>query len=83
VATYPTITFHADGLVFNGAKVIGATGTITMKGGTNPVAFQVHGFQCNRSARAGRRICRGKVTGTVKRSDFGMIKYLQEVSDEI
>ncbi|MCG6941366.1 MAG: YceI family protein [Thiohalocapsa sp.] len=33
VATYPTITFHADGLVFNGAKVIGATGTITMKGG--------------------------------------------------
>jgi polyisoprenoid-binding protein YceI len=80
---YPTMTFKSNTLLFQDGKVVGADGEFTMRGITKPLHVDVVGFRCMRNPRNNQQVCGGDVTAIVKRSEFGMTKYIPEVSDEI
>jgi polyisoprenoid-binding protein YceI len=83
VEKFPTMTFRSTNLVFSGSKVVAAEGELSLCGVTKSVRVEVKGFQCARNPRDGRSMCSGDVSASLRRSDFGMTKYIPEVSDEL
>jgi len=80
---FPDMTFKSDQLIFEGSKVIAAEGQFTMLGVTKPLRVTVNNFQCGISPVDKRSMCSGNVTANIKRSDFGLTKYIPVVSDEV
>jgi polyisoprenoid-binding protein YceI len=83
VAKFPTMTFKSSTLVFKDDRVVGADGEFTLLGVTKPLHVNVSGFRCLVHPLSNLPFCGGDVTATIKRSEFGMTKYIPEVSDEI
>ncbi len=83
VKKYPTMHFKSDKLIFEGAKVVAAEGQFTMLGVTRPLKVVVNNFQCGVSSIDKRQMCSGNITAEMKRSDFGLTKYIPAVSDEV
>ena len=83
IETYPTMSFKSDKLVFDGDKVVAAEGNFTLLGVTKPLTVKVNHFACADNPINKRFMCAGDITTTIKRSDFGMTKYIPTVSDEI
>jgi polyisoprenoid-binding protein YceI len=83
IENFPTMTFKSDDLIFDGNKVIGANGQFTLLGVTRPLSVTVNRFTCGVNPINKKNMCAGDVTATIKRSEYGMIKYIPTVSDEI
>jgi polyisoprenoid-binding protein YceI len=83
IERFPTMTFKSDRLVYEGNKVIGAEGQLTLLGITKPLKVAVNKFGCATNPVNKRFMCAGDIAATIKRSDFGMTKYIPTVSDEI
>jgi len=83
VKKYPTMNFKSDKLIFDGNKVVAAEGQFTMLGVTRPLSLVVSNFQCGISTVDQRQMCSGNITANLKRSDFGLTKYIPAVSDEV
>jgi len=83
IEKYPTMHFKSDKLVFEGGKVVAAEGQFTLLGITKPLKIAVNGFACATNPLNKKSMCAGNIAATIKRSDFGMIKYIPTVSDEI
>jgi polyisoprenoid-binding protein YceI len=83
VKKYPTMNFKSDRLIFDGGKVVAAEGHFTMLGVTKPLKVNVVGFQCATNPLNKKSMCAGDISATIKRSDFGLTKYIPAVSDEI
>jgi polyisoprenoid-binding protein YceI len=73
-AKYPTATFKATKLDFDGENLVGAEGELTMRGVTKPVAVKVSNFRCLAPQGNRKPVCGGEVSTVVKPSDFGMRK---------
>jgi polyisoprenoid-binding protein YceI len=72
VAKYPTMTFKSSNLVFDGDKVVGVDGDLTLLGVAKPVSFKVTNFVCGEQPFNKRPMCGAEVSTTIKRSDWGM-----------
>ena len=83
VKKFPTMNFKSDKLIFEGDKVVAAEGHFTLLGVTKPLKVAVEGFQCGLSPVDKRQLCSGNISATLKRSDFGLTKYIPVVSDEV
>jgi polyisoprenoid-binding protein YceI len=83
VEKYPTLSFKSDKLSFDGDKVVAAEGQLTLVGVTRPVTVAVTRFACGSHPVSKRAMCAGDIAATLKRSEFGMNKYIPTVSDEI
>lgn len=83
IEQYPTMTFKSDKLIFDGNKVIAAEGQFTLLGVTKPIKVTVNRFICATNPLNKKSMCAGDITTTIKRSEFGMVKYIPAVSDEI
>ncbi len=83
IEKYPTMTFKSDKLVFEGNKVVAADGQFTLLNVTKPLRVTVNGFACATNPLNKKFMCAGNITATIKRSDYGMTKYIPTVSDEI
>lgn len=83
VKKYPTMTFKSDKLIFDGNKVVAAEGEFTMIGVTKPFRVTVNDFKCGSNPDTKKPMCAANVTATLKRSDFGLTKYIPAVSDEV
>jgi polyisoprenoid-binding protein YceI len=83
VEQYPTMFFKSDKLQFEGGKVVAADGQFTMLGITKPVHVTVNHFGCGATPVNKRVMCAADITALLKRSDYGMVKYIPTVSDEI
>ena len=83
VEKFPTMTFKSDHLIFENDKVVAAEGQFTMLGITNPLRIAVNRFNCAPNPVNKKYMCTGDITATVKRSEYGMVKYIPTVSDEI
>jgi polyisoprenoid-binding protein YceI len=83
VKKYPTMNFKSDNLIFSGNKVVAAEGQFTMLGVTKPLKVVVRNFQCGVSPIDKRQLCSGDISANMKRSDFGLTKYIPAVSDEV
>lgn len=83
VEAFPTIVFKSDKLIFNGDKPMAAEGTLTMLGVTKPLKLTIHRFTCGDNPITKKPLCAADIEASLKRSDFGMTKYVPAVSDEI
>ncbi|MFO7277199.1 MAG: YceI family protein [Pseudomonadota bacterium] len=83
VAKYPTITFKSDRLLFEGEKLVGAEGTLTLLGVSRPVKLSVENFRCGTNPMNKRQVCGADVSATIRRSEFGMKTGLPAVGDEV
>ncbi|WP_153160580.1 YceI family protein [Zoogloea sp. 1C4] len=80
---HPTITFKADRLVFDGERPVSAEGSLTMLGVTKPVTLTINRFRCAPHPLNKRETCGADVMATLKRSEFGMTKYIPSVGDDV
>jgi len=72
VGRYPTMTFKSSNLIFDGDRLVGAEGTLTMTGITRPVSLKVANFVCGDHPMTHKALCGAEVTTTIKRSQWGM-----------
>lgn len=83
VAKFPTLTYKASNLKFNGDKLSGADGDLTLLGVTKPVSLTVTAFNCGAHPMTKKPVCGANATAVIKRSDFGLSAYLPAVGDEV
>lgn len=82
-AKFPTMTFKSNQLIFDGDKVVAAEGEFTLLGVTRPLRLAVHGFKCGTNPITRKAMCGADISATLKRSEFGMTKYVPAISDEV
>jgi polyisoprenoid-binding protein YceI len=82
-AKFPTIEFRASKIVFDGDKPASIPGELTLVGVTKPVTLTIAGFGCGTNPVNKREVCGADAYATIKRSEFGIVKYLPGISDEV
>lgn len=80
---HPTMHFSSQKLRFKGDKVVAAEGDFTMLGVTRPLTLTVSNFRCAPHPMNKKQTCGADISTTLKRSDFGMTKYVPAISDEV
>ena len=80
---FPAMTFKSEKLVFDGDKVVAAEGSFTLLGVAKPLRLAVNNFRCAPNPMSKKAMCGADVSATLKRSDFGMTKYVPAISDEV
>jgi polyisoprenoid-binding protein YceI len=83
VAQFPAMRFVSDKLVFDGGRVVAAEGRFTLLGVTRPLTLTVSNFRCAPHPMVKKPACGADISATLKRSEFGMTKFLPAVSDEV
>jgi polyisoprenoid-binding protein YceI len=82
-AQFPTIAYRSDKLIFKGDVPVAAEGSLTLLGVTKPLKVAIERFTCGENPINKKAVCAGDIEATLKRSDFGMTKYLPAVGDEV
>lgn len=82
VAEYPNLTFKVTKVVFKGDAPATLEGAATVIGVTRPITLFVDHWRCGPNPANKREMCGAIVTGTLKRSDFGMKYGIPLVGDE-
>lgn len=84
VKNFPKITFRSTNLIFdNNNRVIAAKGQLTLLNITKPITVTVNHFKCSVNSMNKKMTCAGDITANIKRSEFGMVRYIPGISDEI
>lgn len=83
VAQFPNMTFTANTFGFDGDKPVAAEGTLTLLGVTKPVSLKIAGFTCGTHPINKKPLCAADISTTIKRSEWGMKKYVPAVADEV
>lgn len=81
-AKYPTITFRGSGFAFDGDRVKSVAGDLTIAGRTRPVTLEASSFTCAPHPVNKRPMCGGEFVAKIKRSEFGIERFVPGVSDE-
>jgi polyisoprenoid-binding protein YceI len=82
-ARYPTITFKASKIAFNGDAPASVPGEITIQGVTKPATLTVTHFSCGMHPMLKKEVCGAEASTSIKRSEFGMTKYLPALGDDV
>ncbi|RQW83653.1 MAG: polyisoprenoid-binding protein [Methylococcus sp.] len=82
-AKFPTITFNSDAIRYEGDKPVAAEGQLTLLGVTRPVSLKIERFTCGVNPIVKKDLCAADIVTTLKRSEFGMTKYVPGISDEV
>jgi polyisoprenoid-binding protein YceI len=83
VARFPSVTFKSDKLRFENGKPVAAEGMLTLLGVSKPVKLKIERFTCGENPIVKKALCAADIETTLKRSEFGMTKYLPGISDEV
>ncbi|MBL8484082.1 MAG: polyisoprenoid-binding protein [Rhodocyclaceae bacterium] len=83
VSKFPTATYTFDTLQFDGDTPVAAEGKLTLLGVTKPLRLAVRRFHCAESPNTKKFTCGADLAGSLRRSDFGMVRALPGVGDEI
>lgn len=83
VEKFPNMTFKSTKLMYEGDKLVGAEGDFTLLGVTRPVRLDVKGFACGTHPINKKALCGADISTTLKRSEFGMTKYLPGIGDTV
>lgn len=79
---HPEIAYKARHIVFSHGKPARIEGELTLLGVTRAVPLQVSSYDCDDAAVQGER-CALVATASVKRSAFGMTRYMLFASDDV
>ena len=69
---FPKLQFHSTGLHYDGTRLKGIEGEVTLRGVMRPVRLDVTRLECRSRTRDGRETCGAEVSGRISRSAFGM-----------
>lgn len=83
VVQFPTMRFTADKLVFDGDRVVAAEGNFTLLGVSKPLTLAVTNFRCGPHPMTKKPHCGADISATIKRTEFGMAKFVPAVSDDV
>ena len=83
VEKYPAMTFKSDKVNFSGDQITSVDGKFTLLGVTRPLTLTVAHFKCGQNPIVKKEECGGDATAIIKRSEFGMTKYVPAVGDEV
>ncbi|MGE5466927.1 MAG: YceI family protein [Ignavibacteria bacterium] len=83
VERFPVMSFKSDRLLFVGDRVVGAEGRFTLHGVTRPLRIEVEHFRCGQNPMTKAQTCGADIAAQIKRSDFGMTKFIPLVADEV
>jgi len=83
VEKHPTMTFKSDKFMFKKGKPSEVHGTLTLLGVEKPVKLAVNHFHCGVHPINKKEVCGADLTTRIKRSEFGMTKFLPAVGDDI
>jgi polyisoprenoid-binding protein YceI len=83
VAKFPALTYVSKTVTRTGENSLKVDGEITLRGITRPMTLDVTVTDRRPEARAGARYARFRATGSLKRSEFGMVKYIDVVGDMV
>ena len=83
VGKFPTLAYKSTRLKFNGDKLSGADGELTLLGVTKPVSLTINAFNCGPHPMNKKPMCGANATATIKRSEFGLSTYVPAVGDEV
>jgi polyisoprenoid-binding protein YceI len=82
-AKYPTATFKSDKVKFKGDIPVEVEGDLTLHGITKTVTLKIANVKFGQNPISKKDAAGAQVTGVIKRSDFGLGKYVPLVSDEV
>ena len=80
---FPTATFQSTSVTSTGKDHLAVAGDLTIHGVTKPVTFDVTVNKVGTQPMRGVPAAGFDATATIKRSDFGVSKYVPNVSDEV
>ena len=83
VAHFPEMTFHSTRVERTGEYSLKVEGDITLRGVTRPMTLAMTVSDRQPQAAPGARYARFRGVGTIKRSEFGMTKYIDMVGDNV
>jgi polyisoprenoid-binding protein YceI len=81
---FPTLTFKSKKVNFTGDAPTSVDGDFTMLGVSKPLTLALSSFHCARNDMAKKDACGANASATIKRSEFGMTKYVDfGLADEV
>jgi polyisoprenoid-binding protein YceI len=83
VEKFPTMVFKAKTIKFNGDVPASAEGELTLLGVTKPLTLAIANVVCAQHSFYKKEDCGAELSGKLKRTDFGMTKYVPAVGDEV
>jgi polyisoprenoid-binding protein YceI len=83
VEKFPKMIFESKKIERTGENAFKVEGDITLRGITRPMTLDVTVADRRPDAPAGARYARFRGIGTIKRSEFGMTKYVDMVGDTV
>ncbi len=72
VAQFPTATYKASAMKFDGDKPVSVQGELTLLGVTKPVTLSINKFKCIMHPMLKKEVCGADATADFKRTDFGL-----------
>jgi polyisoprenoid-binding protein YceI len=83
VERFPEMSFHSTHVERTGETSLKVDGNVTLRGVTRPMTLAVTVSDRQPQAAPGARYARFRGVGTIKRSEFGMTKYIDVVGDNV
>lgn len=84
VERFPELRFRSTRFEFEGDRVRAVVGELTLLGQTRPLRLELDHFHCGHHLLLQREVCGANATGRLRRSDFGMDKFVRMgVGDEV
>ena len=83
VNQYPTMTYEATSLRFDGETLTGADGHLTLLGRTLPVSIEVTRFSCAQHPIHKKPACGADAVASIRRSEWGMTSYVPTIGDNV
>lgn len=83
VEKFPTMTFAADTVGFQNGIPVSAEGALTLLGVGKPVKLAIANYRCGIHLMNRKTVCGAEVSATIRRSEWGMTKYIPVVGDEV
>lgn len=83
VAEFPEMVFKSTKFNFSADNVESVEGNLTLLGATKPLKLTATRFKCGPNPFNKKEMCGADLTGSIKRTDFGMKYGVPAVGDEI
>ena len=83
VQRFPRLHFRSTHVSYEGARLVGVEGDLTLRGVTRPVRLDVARVECATRPDDGREACGATVTGRISRRAFGMDFAYPLIGDEV
>lgn len=83
VQKFPEMTYISRSVQRLSDSALKVEGDVTLRGITRPMPLDVSVTDRRPDAAAGARYARFRATGSLKRSEFGMVKYVDVVGDTV